>query len=412
MGRRPAADVRAGLDLPGRPTRVPHRRDRRRPRALHRHGPRLERPRRRRQRPRRDPRDLQRDLPGRRLRAARLVLPERAPRPARPRQPGLPGRDLGGRAHRPDLPRHPAHRRLPDAPLGPAHARSRVVRGDGDPADRADHALRPALHDRPAVRHPGRRDHRRPAHRRADRAAAARLLPDHVDPRLRRRPGDEPRLSEDRHDGVHRGVQRLRAGHRRRRRRLGRDLRPGARRRRRTAHRGARPRRPRLRRAVAAPAVVARDPTKTRPAADLLRCAPPRHADRRRHRDAHRHQRFRSHGPARPARRLGPRRPHRRPRQRAARRCRDRRASADVRLRPRPLGPRRARRGRAAHDRGHDARVHEPRGARRRSVGRRRRRRGPRMHRQVPHASRRSRRISTAACGRSSSPRPSRTTAR
>ena len=91
------AHVRARLAVPRRPARVPHRGHRRRPRALHRDGAGLERPRRRRQRARRHPRRLQRDLPGRRLRAARLVLPQRPARPARPRHPGLRGRHLGGR---------------------------------------------------------------------------------------------------------------------------------------------------------------------------------------------------------------------------------------------------------------------------------------------------------------------------
>ena len=75
------------------------------------------------------------------------------------------------------------------------------------------------------------------------------------------RPRDEPRLPADRDAGVHRRLQRLRAGDRRRRRRLGRHLRAGARRRRRPAHRGPRPRRARLRRALAAPALVAGRPT-------------------------------------------------------------------------------------------------------------------------------------------------------
>ena len=39
-----------------------------------------------------------------------------------PRHAGLRGRHLGGRAHRADLPRHPAHSGLPHAPLGAACA--------------------------------------------------------------------------------------------------------------------------------------------------------------------------------------------------------------------------------------------------------------------------------------------------
>ena len=61
----------------------------------------------------------------------------------------------------------------------------RVVRRDVHPADRADHPLRPAVHDRAAVRDPGRHDHLPAAGRRDDRAAAARLLRRHVGRGLR-----------------------------------------------------------------------------------------------------------------------------------------------------------------------------------------------------------------------------------
>ena len=87
LGRRAAADVRAGLDLPLRPARVPHRRDHRRAGALHRDGAGLERDRPRRPRARRRAGRLQRDLPARRLLAARLLLPDRAPGLARPCTP-------------------------------------------------------------------------------------------------------------------------------------------------------------------------------------------------------------------------------------------------------------------------------------------------------------------------------------
>ena len=80
LGRRAAADVRARLALPRRPARLPHRRDHRRPRPLHRDGADLERPRERRPRPHRAARRLQRALPGRRLLAARLLLLDRAAR--------------------------------------------------------------------------------------------------------------------------------------------------------------------------------------------------------------------------------------------------------------------------------------------------------------------------------------------
>ena len=49
---------------------------------------------------------------------------------------GLRGRDLGGRAHRPDLPRHPARRRLPDPPHRPEAQGPRLVRAAVHPADR------------------------------------------------------------------------------------------------------------------------------------------------------------------------------------------------------------------------------------------------------------------------------------
>ena len=84
----------------------------------------------------------------------------------------------------------PLDRRLPHPLLGAAGPRSRVVRVEGHPADRADHALRPPVHDRALVRDPGRSHHLRSADRRPHRAAVARLLRRHVDPRLRNRPRD------------------------------------------------------------------------------------------------------------------------------------------------------------------------------------------------------------------------------
>ena len=75
--------------------------------------------------------------------------------------------------------------------------------------------------------------------------------------RLRNRPRDAPRLSQDRDARLHRRLQRLRAGDRGRGRRLGRQLGSGARRRRRPADRGPGPRQPRLRRAMAATPLVA-----------------------------------------------------------------------------------------------------------------------------------------------------------
>ena len=92
-----------------------------------------------------------------------------------------------------------------------------------------------------------------PLRRRAHRAAAARLLPDHVRRLVRARQEDQARVRP--HDGarLHRRQQQLRARDRGLGRRLRRHLRPGARRRRRAADRGAGARRPRLRGALAAP---------------------------------------------------------------------------------------------------------------------------------------------------------------
>ena len=69
-----------------------------------------------------------------------------------------------------------------------------------------------------------------------------------------------PRLRQDRHPGLHRRRQQLRAGHRRRYRGLRRDLRPGPGWRRRAAHRGARPGRAGVRRPVGPPALLPRRP--------------------------------------------------------------------------------------------------------------------------------------------------------
>ena len=99
----------------------------------------------------------------------------------------LRGRHLGGRAHRADLPRHPARRRVPHPPHRAEAQGPRLVRPRVHPAHRADHALRPAVHDRAAVRDPGRHDHLTAARRRPHRRAAARLLRRHVGRRLRDR---------------------------------------------------------------------------------------------------------------------------------------------------------------------------------------------------------------------------------
>ena len=79
-----------------------------------------------------------------------------------------------------DLPRHPAHGRLPDPTDRDPPPRPRLVRGAFHPPDRAADALRPALHDRAAVRDPRRPDHLGAARRRPHRGAASRLLRAHV----------------------------------------------------------------------------------------------------------------------------------------------------------------------------------------------------------------------------------------
>ncbi len=74
--------------------------------------------------------------------------------------------------------------------IGVRRRGARLVRAAVPAAHRAGRALRPAVHDRDAVRAPGRRDHRRAARRGPDRDPAARLLRRHVRRRVRhRRPG-------------------------------------------------------------------------------------------------------------------------------------------------------------------------------------------------------------------------------
>ena len=88
------------------------------------------------------------------------------------------------------------------------------------------------------------------------RAAAARLLRDHVVRRVRGQPLAAPVLPAHRGPGVLRGQQRLRAGDRGRDRRVRGDQRAGTRRRRRAAHRGARHARAGLRRTVGPPPLL------------------------------------------------------------------------------------------------------------------------------------------------------------
>ena len=170
VGDRAAVHVHAGLALPRRPARLPHRRDHRRPRALHRDGADLERSRQGRPRPGRGAGRLQRALPGRRVLAARLLLPDRAAGLARPRHAGFRGRHLGGGAHGADLPRHPARRRVPHPPDRAEAQGTRLVRQPLPAEDRPDHPVRVAVHDRGAVSDPGRHHHLAAAGRRDDRA--------------------------------------------------------------------------------------------------------------------------------------------------------------------------------------------------------------------------------------------------
>ena len=173
----PAVHVHARLAVPRRPARLPHRRDHRRPRPLHRDGPDLERHRQGRPRPHRAAGRLQRALPGRRLLAARLLLPDRPAGLARPRHAGLRGRDLGGREDRPDLPRHPARRRLPHPPHRPEAERPRLVRARSSSRGSA-RSRSTACCSRSSCcsRSRARRSPPQPRRRRPDRAAAARLL--------------------------------------------------------------------------------------------------------------------------------------------------------------------------------------------------------------------------------------------
>ncbi len=127
------------------------------------------------------------------------------------------------------------------------------------PADQPDHALRAAVHDRGAVRDPGRQDHLAAARRRPDRRCrCSSTSPSCGSPASRSGRLIGLPYAADREHGLHRRLQRLRARDRGRRRRLRRDLRPGTRRRRRAADRSAGARRARLRRALGAPLLAQR----------------------------------------------------------------------------------------------------------------------------------------------------------
>ena len=149
----------------------------------------------------------------------------------------------GRSPNRADLPRHPAGRRLPDAPLG-ERAKGRVVRGEVHPAIGPGRCTACCSRSSFSSRCRATRSPRRPDVVRIalpllvyfalmwaalSLGAPLARLPAHDDP------------------GVHRRRQQLRAGHRGRHRDLRRHLRTGARRGGRPAHRGAGAGRPRLR---------------------------------------------------------------------------------------------------------------------------------------------------------------------
>ena len=186
------------------------------------------------------------------LLAAGLLLPDRAAWLARPRHPGLRRRHLGSRAHRPDLPRHPAHSRASSHGGSGFRRRGRdwykhsspgsapitlygllftivllfAIQGDEITSEPLDVAL--------------------------IAAAAARLLRRDVGRWASHRAScSGSRTPRPRALGVHRRLERLRACDRRRRRSLRRHLGSGARRRRRPSDRGAGSRRARIRGAVA-----------------------------------------------------------------------------------------------------------------------------------------------------------------
>ena len=117
-----------------------------------------------------------------------------------------------------------------------------------------DRLVRTAVHCRRPLCPARQNDHVPAAERGPDRAAIARLLRRDVDRWVCRRPMAAPLLRPNGRPRFLRGQQRLRAGNRRRHRRIRRHLRTSPSRSCRPAHRGARAARARLRGPVAAPA--------------------------------------------------------------------------------------------------------------------------------------------------------------
>ena len=129
------------------------------------------------------------------VRGARLVLPVRAARLARPGADHHRHLAVADRQIRADLPRHPAAGRLPHPPARREGQGPRLVRSRVPAQDRAVGAVRAAVHHRHPLRPARRPDHLPPAGRRPHRAAAARLLRHHVGRRLPAGRGARPGLS-------------------------------------------------------------------------------------------------------------------------------------------------------------------------------------------------------------------------
>ncbi len=247
LGHRAAADVRARGRLPARQARVHARPHPHRPRALHRDGHRLERPREGRHRVLRRPRRLQLDLPGALLLGLRVLLRDAPADLARARGGGRPHHHRRDREERRHLPRRALRRRLPHASRARAREGTRLVREDLRAAHQPDHARRAALHDRRDVLAQGR-DHRAASARRAaHRGPAAHLLRGDVRGVVLHEQARGRELQADGDALVHRGVEQLRARHRRRRRELRHPQRRGLRGRDRSARRGPGAHRPRER---------------------------------------------------------------------------------------------------------------------------------------------------------------------
>jgi hypothetical protein len=227
LGDWPGAHVRVGVGVPGRPARVPHRADHRRPGPLHRDGAHLERLGRRRPGSRRRAGRRQQPVPDRRVQPARLLLPRAAPPLARLAHRRARRVAVGDRPHGPRVPGDPAGRRLPDPPRRRRPPRRRLVHNPIPAPHRTGRTVRAARHGGGAYRVAGRQDHQRTPRRGPHRRAATRLLRTDVGVELRSRRAPRAGLPTHCHPRVHRRGQQLRARHRRSHRRVRRQLRPG-----------------------------------------------------------------------------------------------------------------------------------------------------------------------------------------